>query len=74
MTRNYDVFFVFGKEKKLHQTNFFGELERLRMQVSGVRCQGKNIEAETSVFVIWNSYSSSNSKQLAIFTGKAIQR
>jgi hypothetical protein len=44
------------------------------MQVSGVRCQGKNIEAETSVFVIWNSYSSSNSKQLAILTGKAIQR
>lgn len=26
MTRNYDVFFVFGKAKKLHQINFFGEL------------------------------------------------
>ncbi len=26
MTRNYDVFFVFGKEKKLHQTIFFGEI------------------------------------------------
>jgi hypothetical protein len=23
MTRNYDVFFVFGKEKKLHQIKFF---------------------------------------------------
>ena len=37
MTRNYDVFFVFGKEKKLHQTNFFwgvGEVED-----AGVRCQ-----------------------------------
>ena len=71
MTRNYDVFFVFGKEKKLHQIKFFwgvGEVED-----AGVRCQGKNIEAETSVFVIWSSYSSSNSKQLAIFTGKAIE-
>jgi hypothetical protein len=50
MTRNYDGFFVFGKEKKLHQIKFFwgvGEVED-----AGVRCQGKNIEAETSVFVI----------------------
>jgi hypothetical protein len=72
MTRNYDGFFVFGKEKKLYQIKFFwgvGEVED-----AGVRCQGKNIEAEISVFVIWNSYSSSNSKQLAILTGKAIQR
>ncbi len=29
MTRNYDVFFVFGKEKKLHQKRFFGELGEL---------------------------------------------
>ena len=34
MTSNYDVFFVFGKEKKLHQIIFLGELERL-----GIRCQ-----------------------------------
>jgi hypothetical protein len=41
-------------------------------QVSGVRCQvsGKrNREAETSAFVIWNFYSTSTPKQLAIFTG-----
>jgi hypothetical protein len=39
MKSNYDVFFVLGKEKKLHQTKFFwgnGEAED-----SGVRCQEK---------------------------------
>ena len=29
MPRNYDVFFVFGKAKKLHQKRFFGELGEL---------------------------------------------
>jgi hypothetical protein len=41
MTRNYDVFFVFGKAKKLHQTKFFWGVGELRIQVSGVRCQEK---------------------------------
>ena len=29
MTRNYDVFFVFGKEKSYIGKNFFGELGKL---------------------------------------------
>jgi hypothetical protein len=48
MTSNYDVFFVFGKEKKLHQRIFLGGVGKV--EDSGVRCQvsGKrNIEAET---------------------------
>jgi hypothetical protein len=38
-------------------------------QVSGVRCQGrkpKTLKPETSVFVIWNFYSSSTPKPLVI--------
>jgi hypothetical protein len=42
------------------------------VRVSGVRCQEKETEKlkpATSAFVIWNFYSSSTPKQLAIFTG-----
>ena len=34
MTRNYDVFFVFGKAKKLHQRIFLGGVGEV--EVSGV--------------------------------------
>jgi hypothetical protein len=48
------------------------------LRVSGVGCQvsgrkTKKLKPETSVIVIWNFYSSSTPKQLAIFTGKAIE-
>ena len=39
MKSNYDVFFVSGKEKKLHQIEFFGELGEV--EDLGVRCQEK---------------------------------
>jgi hypothetical protein len=48
MTSNYDVFFVFGKEKKLQERIFLGgvgevEDSGVRVRVSGVRfrCQTK---------------------------------
>jgi hypothetical protein len=34
----------------------------------------KDKKTETSLFVIWNLYSYSTLKQLAIFTGKAIEQ
>jgi hypothetical protein len=51
-------------------------LRRRNLRVSGVGCQvsgKKNKKTETPVFVIWNFYSSSTPKPLAIFTGKAMQ-
>ena len=40
MTRNYDVFFVFGKAKKLHQIKFFVELGGCRVVSSWVSLVG----------------------------------
>ncbi len=44
-----------------------------RCRVSGVR-EEKELKPETSVFVVWNFYSSITPKPLAIFTDKVIQR
>jgi hypothetical protein len=44
MTRNYDVFFLFGKEKSYIRYIFLGVGE---VEDAGVRCQERNIEAET---------------------------
>jgi hypothetical protein len=40
---------------------------------SEAKRQRGTLKPETSVFVIWNFYSSSTPKQFAIFTGKAIE-
>ena len=51
MTRNYDVFFVFGKEKKLHPINFFwgvGEVGDSGVPPEADQVSGKrNIETAT---------------------------
>jgi len=44
MTRHYDVFFVFGKEKKLHQIKFFwgvGEVEDAGVPPEADQVSGK---------------------------------
>jgi hypothetical protein len=66
----YGLFSGYKKAEKVARKKVVIEVSGVGFLVSGK----KDKKTETSLFVIWNLYSYSTLKQLAIFTGKAIEQ